>query len=225
VTLTGLLNLTVVIPTLDAAGTLARTLGGVGGCAVVVADGGSRDGTAEIAAGLGALVVAAPRGRGAQLAAGVATAGTAWVLLLHADTRLDNGWRAAAEAFMGDPDNAGRAGYFRFALDSEDRRARRLERMVAWRCRFLGLPYGDQGLLVARATLAAVGGIRPLPLMEDVDLAQRLGGRLVGLAPQAVTSAARWEAEGWYRRSARNLLCLGLWRAGVPARVVKRIYG
>ena len=227
------MSLAVVIPALDAAGVLRETLMAVaaamGAGEIVVVDGGSRDGTAVVAAGFGARVVAAARGRGTQLAAGVAAAGSEWVLLLHADTRLEPGWRAAAEEFMGDPANAGRAGYFRFALDSEDPRARRLERMVAWRCRRLGLPYGDQGLLVARETLASVGGIRALPLMEDVDLVRRLrrgpGGRLVALAPRAVTSAARWEAEGWYRRSARNLLCLGLWYAGVPAEVLRRIYG
>ena len=90
-----------------------------------------------------------------------------------------------------------------------DPRARRLERLVAWRCRALGLPYGDQGLLLPRALLAAVGGMRPLPLMEDVDLVRRLGRRrLVALDAAAVTSAARWEREGWCRRSARNLACL-----------------
>ena len=84
--------------------------------------------------------MAAPRGRGAQLAAGVAAARGEWLLLLHADTRLAPGWRQVGA--MRGPD---RAGYFRFALDSDDPRARRLERLVAWRCRVLALPYGDQG--------------------------------------------------------------------------------
>ena len=228
------MSLTIVIPALDAAAALPGTLAAIGEAgpevAIVVVDGGSRDGTAEVAAGLGARVIAAPRGRGVQLAAGVAAAASGWVLLLHADTRLESGWHEAAALFMAEsgmaePGQSGRAGYFRFALDSADPRARRLERLVAWRCRRLGLPYGDQGLLIRRTTLEAVGGIRPLALMEDVDLVRRLRGRLVPLAPRAVTSAARWEAEGWYRRSARNLACLGLWYAGVPPRVLARLYG
>ena len=122
-------------------------------------------GPRTLAAELGARVVTAPRGRGAQLAAGVAAARGEWLLLLHADTRLEAGWRRAMVA----PDFAG---YFRFALDSDDRRARRLERLVAWRCRLLALPYGDQGLLIHRDLLAdggrdpgtaADGGRRPGP--------------------------------------------------------------
>jgi rSAM/selenodomain-associated transferase 2 len=226
------MRLSVIIPTLNAATILPATLASViaaapgrDGPPIIVVDGGSTDATRRIAARLGARVIAAPPGRGVQLAAGVAAAVTAWLLLLHADTRLEPGWLAAAEAFMAAPANSARAGFFRFALASADPRARRLERLVAWRCRRLGLPYGDQGLLIARATLDAVGGIRPLPLMEDVDLARRLGRRrLVALSPRAVTSAARWEQGGWYRRSARNLACLGLWYAGVPPRLLVRLY-
>ncbi len=212
--------LSVVIPTLNASAALRQTLASVTAAdEVVVADGGSGDGTAELAASLGARLIRAPRGRGAQLAAGVAAASGEWLLLLHADTTLAPGWRRATVP----PD---RAGYFRFTLDSNDPRARRLERLVAWRCRALALPYGDQGLLIHRDLLQAVGGIRPLPLMEDVDLVRRLGRRrLLGLDAAAVTSAAKWQRHGWYGRSLRNLACLGLYFAGVPPRQIARFYG
>jgi rSAM/selenodomain-associated transferase 2 len=211
--------LSVVIPALNAEASLPAALASVADAdEVVVVDGGSEDATADIADRLGARVMAAPRGRGAQLAAGVAAARGEWLLLLHADTRLDPGWRQTAPG----PD---RAGYFRFTLDSDDPRARRLERAVAWRSRALALPYGDQGLLIHRDLLAAVGGIRPLPLMEDVDLVRRLGRRrLVALDVAAVTSAAKWQRQGWYRRSARNLACLALYFAGVPPRLIVRLY-
>jgi hypothetical protein len=89
----------------------------------------------------------------------------------------------------------------------------------------LALPYGDQGLLIHRNTLKEVGGIRPIPLMEDVDLARRLGrARLQALDAVALTSAARWERDGWLRRSLRNLLCLSLFLAGVPPRAIVRLY-
>lgn len=219
-----LFDLSVVIPALNAAHSLPATLAGLGGGSdVVVVDGGSADGTPDIATRHGARVIAAPRGRGAQLAAGVAAAQRAWLLLLHADTRLGDGWEASVRAHIAVlPD---RAGYFRFALDCSDPHARRLERLVAWRCRLFALPYGDQGLLIRRDLLQRIGGIRPLPLMEDVDLVRRLGrGRLRPLDAAAVTSAERWLRDGWRRRSARNLVCLSLWFAGVPPRHIARLY-
>lgn len=227
-----MLPLSILIPTLNAGRTLAVTLGALAlrGEEVVVADGGSIDGTEDLARRHGAGVVAAPRGRGPQLAAAVAASGQPWLLLLHADTRLDTGWREAVRAFISAPSNAGRAGYFRFALDDHSPAARRLERAVAWRCRVLSLPYGDQGLLIRRERLEELGGIPLLPIMEDVELVRRLvraGGRraLVALDVPALTSAERWRREGYLRRSARNLACLGLWRAGLPAGVIRKLYG
>jgi glycosyltransferase involved in cell wall biosynthesis len=156
------MSLSVVIPTLNAAAVLPACIGALARLPgeVVVVDGGSTDGTPEVAARLGALVVQAPRGRGRQIAAGVAAARGEWLLLLHADTVLAPGWAAAAYPFMAR--GAGKAGYFRFALDGAEPQARRLERMVAWRCRRLGLPYGDQGLLLPRVLLEEVGGVRDL---------------------------------------------------------------
>jgi rSAM/selenodomain-associated transferase 2 len=216
-------RLSVVIPALNAATLLPATLNAIGsGPEIIVADGGSADGSAGVAARAGARVLAAPRGRGSQIAAGVAAASRPWLLVLHADTRPGEGWRHAVAAHMAAPDSAG---YFRFTLDSPDARARRLERLVAWRCRVFALPYGDQGLLIHRDLLRAVGGVKPLPLMEDVDLVRRLGhARLRLLGADALTSAARWERDGYLRRSARNLVCLALWFAGVPPRVIRRLY-
>jgi len=219
--------LDIVIPTLNAARTLPATLAALGSAAgVIVADGGSTDGTAALAHAAGAHVVTAPRGRGPQLAAGVAAGTAPWVLALHADTRLAPGWRAAVARHMDEPANDERAGYFRLRFDSAAPLARRWERAVAWRSRALGLPYGDQGLLIARRFYEDLGGFRPLPLMEDVDLVRRIGRRrLVALDADAVTSAARYERDGWWLRPARNLLCLSLYAAGLPPRLIRRLYG
>lgn len=222
-------TLSVVIPTLNAAGTLDRTLSALAaggrGDEIVVADGGSADGTREIAVAHGARIVAGARGRGPQLAAGAAAAAGDWLLFLHADTVLPRDWRAVVDRFCADPANADRAGYFRLRLDSAARAARRVERLAAWRARVLGLPYGDQGLLVARALYDAVGGHPPLVLMEDVALARRLGRRrLVALPADALTSAARYRRDGWWLRPARNLLCLALYFAGLPPHLIRRLY-
>lgn len=118
------------------------------------------------------------------------------------------------------------AAAFRFALDDEGVRPRLLEQLVALRCAALRLPYGDQGLLIPKRLYDAVGGYRPLALMEDVDLVRRLGRRrTVMLRARAVTSAVRFRREGYLRRSTRNLLCLTLYALGVPVHVISRIYG
>lgn len=218
-------DLSVVIPTLNAGHAIRATLDSLGaGIEIIVCDGGSHDGTCQLAADNGVRVIGASRGRGSQLAAGAAAAGGSWLLFLHADTVLEPGWRDEAEAFMAaSPD---RAAAFRFALDDGSPQARRLERMVAWRCRVFGLPYGDQGLLISRALYRRVGGYRPLPLMEDVDMVRRLGrDRVALLSAAAVSSAERWRRDGWLIRSARNLLCLGLFGIGIPASVIRRVYG
>ena len=219
--------LSVIVPALDAARMLPVVLKALGNEAeIVVVDGGSRDHTPAVAAAAGARVVPAPRGRGVQLAAGANAAHGAWFLFLHSDTVLGGDWRAEAEAFMSDPNNRARAAAFRFALDDATPQARRLERIVAWRGRVLGLPYGDQGLLIHRDFYRALGGFRPLPLMEDVDFVRRIGhARLHILATPAITSAARWRLDGWLRRSLRNLTCLVLYFAGVPPRFLVRVYG
>jgi hypothetical protein len=68
--------------------------------------------------------------------------------------------------------------------------------------------------------------MRNLPLMEDVDLVRRIGReRLMALDTVAITSAARWERDGWRWRSLRNLACLALYFAGVPPRLIARVYG
>lgn len=220
--------LSIVVPTLDAAAGLDRALRTVapGADELIVADGGSTDATAAIAARWNARLIAAPRGRGLQLAAGAAAARGDWLLFLHADTVLSADWNAATRAFIADPANLARAAAFRFALDDDSARARRLEAMVAWRCRSFGLPYGDQGLLLSRALYDKVGGYRPLPLMEDVDLVRRIGRRsIVLLEAAAVTSAARYRRDGYIARSMRNLTCLGLYFAGVPVSTIARLYG
>ena len=127
---------------------------------------------------------------------------------------------------MAHPANKMRAAAFRFVLDDRSPQARRLERRVAWRCRRLALPYGDQGLLISRELYSSIGGFRPLQIMEDVDIVRRIGrARLVMLETCAVTSATRWQREGWRRRSLRNLSCLMLYAAGVPPRLIAKAYG
>lgn len=220
--------LSIVIPTLNAARHLPATLeslkAGVD-CEVIVVDGGSTDETAVVAKRAGARVIVAEPGRGNQLVAGAKAAAGEWLLFLHADTCLAPGWVEAARAFTADPANRDRVAVFRFALDDKSVWARLMERLVQARCKRLGLPYGDQGLLISKAAYRTVGGYRPLVLMEDVDFVRRLGRRrIVILDCPAVTSAARYRREGYLVRGLRNLFCLGLFVAGVAPQTIARIY-
>jgi GT2 family glycosyltransferase len=161
-----------------------------------------------------------------QLAAGAAAASADWLLFLHADTRLQPGWAEAVRRFTADPANRQKAACFRFRLDDPSPQARRVERLVAWRCRRLGLPYGDQGLLIHRTYYDELGGFKPVPLMEDVDLVRRIGRRnIVMLAADALTSAARYRRDGYWLRPVRNLCLLSLYFLGVPPRWLARLYG
>jgi rSAM/selenodomain-associated transferase 2 len=222
--------LSVVIPTLDAGVQLAGSIAALDGAGlvreIIVVDGGSADDTVLIAHAVGARVVVAPRGRGGQLAAGAAAAGAEWLLFLHADCRLEPGWAAAVGDFAAVPGATGRAGYFTFALDDPHPAARLLECIVRWRCRLFALPYGDQGLLISRRLYDMVGGFAGIPLMEDVDLVRRLGRRrLMPIAIRAVSSARRYRDGGYLRRPLRNLMCLALYLAGIPPRLLARFYG
>jgi rSAM/selenodomain-associated transferase 2 len=223
-------QVSVIIPTLNVADTLAALIKQLRASSIVkeviVVDGGSSDGTFCTARTVGAGVIAAPRGRGIQLAAGADAATDDWLLFLHADCRLGRDWDAAVAGFVAAPEAASCAGYFDFALDDTAPAARRLERIVAWRCRALALPYGDQGLLIARNLYRAIGGFAPLPLMEDVDLARRLGRRrLARIGAQCISSPRRYRREGYWRRPLRNLFCLSLYFAGVPPHRIARLYG
>ncbi len=224
--------LDVIIPALNAEARLAACLEAVVSGAragqvarIVVADGGSTDGTAAVARSRGAAVIAAARGRGRQLAAGAHAATAPWLMFLHADTVLAPGWGREVARFI---DRAGprpRAAHFTLAFDDPHPAARRIAQIGNLRARWLGLPYGDQGLVLSRGFYDRLGGYRPLPLMEDVDLVTRIGGfRLVALATVATTSAERYRRDGWWRRAGRNAGLISLYRLGVRAETLARWY-
>jgi len=228
--------ISVVIPTYNAEATLGHALTALVPAVVdgivqeaILVDGGSTDETCAIADAAGTRLIRTKRGRGTQLRAGAAAARGDWLLFLHADTVLEPGWAEEAEAFMervAKGRRAPAAAAFRFALDDDGTLPRMLESLVALRCFLFALPYGDQGLLISRRLYGELGGFRPIPLMEDVDLVRRLKRRqLVMLQSRAVTSGIRYRSEGYLARSLRNLSCMVLYFLGVPTRVLARLYG
>ncbi len=223
--------ISVIIPTLNAEAGLAATLDCLERSRsagwiqeIVVTDGSSTDATAMVALSRGVSLVQGPPGRGQQLRRGVAASSGDWLLILHADTRLLDRWEDSAIAHITDPANAHIAGYGQLRFDDDRPAARRVAWLAMQRARRLGLPYGDQALLISRALYEAVGGFADIPLMEDVALARALGRRrLRALDMVALTSADRYRRDGWLARPLRNLSCLALYLAGVPPeRLVRR---
>jgi rSAM/selenodomain-associated transferase 2 len=222
--------ISVIIPTLNAAAHLPRALAPlvaptVDGLVkqVIVVDGGSADETLAIADAAGCDVVQCSRGRGAQLRAGAAAARGDWLLFLHADTALEEGWGAEAARFIrGERD---RAAAFTLAFDDESIGARWVVYWARLRARDFKLPYGDQGLLISRALYDAVGGYRELPLMEDVDIVRRIGpSRLAILKAKAVTSADKYRRDGYAKRSWRNLILTMRYLMGADPAKLARLY-
>ena len=228
--------ITVVIPTLNAEQSLAAALTALVPAAVegvvrqvIVVDGGSTDRTLQIAEDAGAEIVRAKRGRGHQLIAGRQQARFSWLLFLHADTVLDGGWEREAATFIERVEIGQRpvtAAAFRFALDDLGVLPRLIETGVGLRCALLRLPYGDQGLLVPARLYDDIGGYKPMPLMEDVDILRRLGrSRTLILRTAAVTSAVKFKRDGYLRRVVCNLSCLALFYLRAPMPMIERLYG
>lgn len=222
------MNLTVVIPAYNEATALPALLGdlrrqqGVE-MQVIVADGGSSDGTPAIAAHAGAEVVLAPRGRAAQLNAGARAARAPVLLFLHADSRLESPTqvREALDALAAAGERADHriAGHWplRFARATRGRERfyRYLEAKTA--LNRPGTVNGDQGLLIGAEFLRALGGFdERLPFLEDQRLAARIfeAGRFILLPGRLTTSARRFETEGERRRYTLMALIMGLHAAG-----------
>lgn len=199
----------VVIPTLNAADSLSDLIGQLRAleCKVAITDGGSNDGTLKIAVENNIRIISGSPGRGQQLARGAEYCGAKasdWYLFLHADGRLpENASALIAEHIERAPH---KAGYFRFAMEDKGFWPLISEFWVGMRCLWLGLPYGDQGLLVSKALYDEIGGYKPMPLFEDFEIIRRLGGaRLRVIWGKLITDCHKYRRDGYRKRTFRNL--------------------
>jgi len=187
--------LSVIIPTLNEAENLGILLDRLAGELVphetIVVDGGSEDGTVDIASAAEVHVLSAPRGRGQQVVVGADAASGDILLFLHADSRFPKGGLAAvARALETAPETVG--GNFRLFFDGDDDFSRWLDGFYA-RIRAHGIYYGDSAIFVRRAVYDHLGGIRPIALMEDYDFVRRLekAGTTVCIGDPALTTSSR----------------------------------
>lgn len=224
-------GLSVVIPALNEAGTLPLLLADLAtwpsNLDILVVDGGSGDATAAVTHHGGARLLNSPvAGRGQQLRWGTDQADGPWLLVLHADSRLPTGWVGAVTAVLERPDAEKQAWYFDFKVSGTRPMLRLLEQAVAWRSRWRQRPYGDQGLLIHRGLYSSVGGYRPIPLMEDLDLVQRLAARsrLRRIGHPLITSGRRWQQRGVLSVAWRNALLRRRWARGESTQRLARDY-
>lgn len=219
------MRVAVVVPTLDEADNLRRLLPELLAefDEVVVSDGGSADGSAEVARQLGARVVEGPAGRGGQLHRGATACECEILLFLHADTRLPPG---APELVHGAVAGGAVGGAFRLRFDRRPPLLVLGERLIGWRTRWTRLPLGDQAQFVTRAAYRALGGYRDWPILEDLDFARRLKrhGRVALVDAPVTTAARRYLQGGVVATTARNWLIWGLFACGVSPRRLARLY-
>lgn len=222
--------ISVIIPTLDASQHLPRCIDSLRAEGaenlvrqIIVSDGGSGDGTLASACAAGATTLNAPRGRAKQLIAGAETAIGEWFLFLHADTALSPDWARSVRTHMTDaPD---KAAVFTLAYDADHSRARWLAARANRRTRWFALPYGDQGLLISRKLYESVGGYPDIALMEDVAIVRALGRkRLSALGSKAITSAEKYERDGYRKRAYRNGWLLLRYLTGTPPDKLATLY-
>ena len=218
-------TISIVVPTLDEEKTLSATLAPLREpqvLEVIVADGGSGDGTQEIAARFADRVIEARRGRAAQMNAGAKLAQGDILLFLHADTIVPTGFAAAIVRALTDADVIG--GRFDLELDDRGVAYRTIAAMIRLRSRWTRAFTGDQALFIRRDAFERLGGYPDEPLLEDLALsvAMKRAGRIACLRERVVTSARRWRERGVARTVLLMWAIRGLYAAGVPPRRLAR---
>jgi rSAM/selenodomain-associated transferase 2/rSAM/selenodomain-associated transferase 1 len=192
-------TISIIIPALNEAGSIETTLSMLPdhkAIEVIVVDGGSRDGTLDLAKSHGATVLQTDPSKSRQMNAGAEAAGGKILLFLHADTRLPKNFENSIR-YAVDRDGFC-AGAFRLRIESESKGLRFIERVANWRSRFLQTPYGDQGIFMTKSLFQEIGGYADMVIMEDFELIRRLKrkGKIIILDQAVITSPRRWQNLG-----------------------------
>ena len=221
------MHVSIIIPALNESATIAVAVDrawDTGPAEVIVVDGGSNDTTREVAGNHGARVLQSPRGRARQQNVGARSATGDVLLFLHADNWLEpHGLEQIQRATQ---DNGTVVGAFRQKIDASGWIYRTIERGNALRARRFGLPYGDQGIFVHRATFEQFGGFPDVGLMEDLLLMRKLRriARPALLDGPLHVNARRWQKNGPIRQTLRNWSLLLGERLGISPDWLSRYY-
>jgi rSAM/selenodomain-associated transferase 2 len=221
------LRISVIIPALNEALNIGRAVEratALNPHEIIAADGGSDDGTADLARAAGATVIDAPRGRARQQNAAAAIATGDVLLFLHADCWLAPDSLDQIAAVFRDERILG--GAFRHRIEARGVLFRLIERGDSLRVRMFKLPYGDQGIFLRRETFEQLGGFPEVRLMEDVLLMRKLRrvSRIPLLPGPLYTDARRWQRHGVIRQTLRNWSILTAERLGVAPDRLANLY-
>ena len=222
------MNLSIIIPALNEAANLPALLAQLAplrerGAQLLVADGGSTDGSPGLLADL-AQWLPAPRGRARQMNAGAALATGEVLWFVHADTQLPEQADALISAALADAQHCW--GRFDLRISGRPWLLKLVAQLINWRSRLTGIATGDQGIFVLRSTFESLGGFAELPLMEDVELTSRLRqiSQPACIRERLITSGRRWETRGlWRTIFLMWRLRWAYWR-GVPIEQIAKAY-
>jgi rSAM/selenodomain-associated transferase 2 len=224
----------IIIPTLNEAANVERvsdSLIGLHNTEIIFADGGSTDRTIERIEELrlhhaNVRLVHSAKSRSKQMNAGASEARGEWLFFLHADTILPaTSFHQFVQQVRATPSL--QSGAFEFRVDNKRFVYRYLEFYVRLRAKYGKLPFGDQAIFLKRNLFERLGGYRDdYPLMEDMELVQRLN-KLDGfevLDIPVFTSARRFEADGYLKRTCGNLYLQLQYKMGAHPKELARLY-
>jgi rSAM/selenodomain-associated transferase 2 len=222
-------RLSIVVPTLNEAQRIVSCLQGLRalrkrGAELIVADGGSTDGTVVLARPWADRVLVSPRGRAKQMNAGASAATADVLLFLHADTQLPPDALTALETALADAQVSW--GRFDVQIDGSPPLLKVVAFLMNLRSRWSRIATGDQAIFVRRDMFQRIGGFPEQPLMEDIELSKRLRklSRPACLRQRVVTSGRRWEQHGVLRTIGLMWLLRALYWMGLPAERLARMY-
>jgi rSAM/selenodomain-associated transferase 2 len=221
------IKLSIIIPTLNESRnvvSLLKSFQVIPDIEVIVSDGGSADGTLELALENGAITVVSTPGRGTQLNRGAALARGKILLFLHADSRISHEGIAKVMEAMATEKVVG--GAFYLAVNGAEKLLKIVVAAANLRSKYFKIAYGDQGIFVEREHFERLHGFKEISLMEDYDFFRRLrrSGKIILIKKGLATSSRRWEKEGVLYATIRNWAIFFLYRLGVPPASLQKWY-
>jgi len=222
-------KISIIIPTINEANNLPLLLSDLSSIQkegeIIIVDCGSEDKTIDIAYIYGAKVyISKERNRGLQLDIGAKNSKGEWLIFLHADTRLTHDWFRKINSLT--KENKNNIYYFKFKINHKKLIYRVLEILVNFRSKYFKKPYGDQGLIIHRATYFKNNGFRKIPLMEDIDFLRRLNNKqdLKQLNIPIFISSRKWERTNIFLQAIKNWNFRRRWLKGESTKSIYSDY-